>query len=182
MKKLMALVLALVLVVSLIPMSVSARTLTAEEKALFDELRAHIAVADGEFYLPADVVTQGENYVASLAAALTPAQITEIRAQVTAAIAAVKAENTGEVSKWSEKTKSEILAKIDAAAKVVGCTAVADAKGGIEVKDAAGKTIVTNDQLVKKTGFGAESMIVVGLSTITVLCAVAFVSKKVELF
>ncbi len=182
MKKLMALVLAVVLVVSLIPMGVSARTLTAEEKALFDELRAHIEVKDGEFHLPADVVTQGENYVASLTNALTPAQITEIRAQVTAAIAVVKAEETGVVEKWSDAAKAEILKKVDAAAKVVNCTAVADAKGGIEVKDAAGKTVVVNDELVKKTGFDAESMIVVGLCTITVLCACAFVSKKVELF
>ena len=182
MKKLMALVLAVILVVSLIPMGVSARTLTAEEKALFDELRAHIGVADGEFSLPADAVTQGENYVASLAAALTPDQITEIRAQVTAAIATVKAENTGDVDKWSENAKAAVLANVDAAAKVVGCTAVADAKGGMDVKDAAGKVVVTNDELVKKTGFEAESMIVVGLCTLTVLCACAFVSKKVELF
>jgi DNA replication initiation complex subunit (GINS family) len=183
MRKVMALVLAIVLVFALASMSVSARTLTAEEKALFDELREHIAVADGDFVLPEDVITQGENYLASLSTALTPAQIAAIKAEVDAAKAIVVAEKTGVAADWSETTKAQILEHIDNAAEVVGCSATADAATGeVVIKNAAGQTVVANDELVKKTGFGAEGVAIAALCTAIVLGACAFVSKKVELF
>lgn len=182
MKKIIALVLAMVLVIALIPMSVSARTLTTAEKELFDLLKSTIKVADGEFKLPADVVAQGENYVAALDTALTDAQIAAIKAEVDAAIAAVKAEDTGDATAWSDSTRAAILEHVDDAAQVIGCTATADAEGGIVVKDAAGKEIVTNEKLVKTTGFGVAETAVTGAVLLTVLCACAYVSKKVELF
>lgn len=182
MRKAMALILALVLVFALVPMSVSARTLTDAEKALFEELKVHIEFADGHFELPDDVITQGMNYVAALDKELTEAQITEIKTQVDAAIAVVKKEASGDVDKWSTATKDAILEKVDNAAKVVGCSATTDTKGHIVVRDAQGKEVVKNDELIKVTGFGAESVVITGLCTLAVLCAVAFVSKKVELF
>lgn len=182
MKKLMALVLAVVLVVAVLPMCVSARTLTAEEKALFDALKEHIAVKDGEFVLPADVIAQGENYVASLQNPLTANQIAKIEAEVKAAKAEVKKAGTGVASAWSKETKAAVLANIDNAAQAINCSAVVNAKGDIEVKDAAGAVIVANDELVKTTGFGAESLVIAGVCILSALCACAFVSKKVRLF
>ncbi|MBR3836869.1 MAG: hypothetical protein IKJ74_01875 [Clostridia bacterium] len=182
MKKLMALVLAVMLVVAVLPMCVSARTLTAEEKALFDTLKEHVAVKDGEFVIPADVIAQGENYVASLQNPLTPDQISKIKAEVQAAQAEVKKANTGVVSNWSESTRNAILNHIDNAAEAINCNATANAKGGIDVKDATGATIVTNDKLIKTTGFGAESVAIAGICILSALCACAFVSKKVRLF
>ena len=84
MKKLLALVLAVMLVIAVVPMCVSARTLTAEEKALFELLRSEIAVKDGTFVLPTSVVNQGENFVASLEKALTADQIAKIEAELDA--------------------------------------------------------------------------------------------------
>ena len=182
MKKLLALVLAVMLVIAVVPMCVSARTLTAEEKALFQLLRSEVAVKDGAFALPTNVVNQGENYVASLENALTPDQIAKIEAEVKAAMGEVKKADTGVASKWSKETKAAIVGHIDAAAKVIGGSASANAKGEVEVKDAAGAVIVTNDKLVKTTGFDMAGMAVAGFCALTVLCACAFVSKKVELF
>ncbi|MBR7165957.1 MAG: hypothetical protein IKD18_06730 [Clostridia bacterium] len=182
MKRLMALVLAFMLVIAVLPMCVSARTLTAEEKALFDTLKEHVAVKDGEFVLPADVIAQGENYVASLQNPLTPDQIAAIKAEVKAAQAEVKTADTGLASKWSQATRNAILGHIDNAAKVINCNATANAKGGIDVKDATGAIVVTNDKLIKTTGFGAESIAIAGICVLSALCACAFVSKKVRLF
>lgn len=182
MRKVMALVLALVLVFALVPMSVSARTLTAEEKDLFAKLSEHIQVKDGEFALPAEVITQGENYVAALATPLTAPQIQAILAEFEAAKALVKSENTGVAANWSATTRGKILDHINTAAQEVGCTAQASPDGGIVIKNAAGQPVVTNDKLVKKTGFGVEGMVIAGLCTVVALSACAFVSKKVELF
>ena len=182
MKKLLALVLAVMLVIAVVPMCVSARTLTAEEKALFELLRSEIVVKDGTFALPTSVVNQGENFVASLENALTPDQIAKIEAEVKAAMEEVKKADTGSASKWSKETKAAIVAHIDTAAKELGGSASMNAKGDVDVKDASGAVIVTNDKLVKTTGFGVEGVAIAGFCALTVLCACAFVSKKVELF
>jgi hypothetical protein len=181
MKKVMALVLALVLVFALVPMSVSARNLSDAEKALIAELEEHIKVKDGEFQLPDDVINQAENYLMKLDKELTATEITAIKAEVAKAQAAVKAENTGDAAKWSAKTKDAILEYVDNASKAIGLKAEADATGAIVIKDAAGKEVVKNDKL-EKTGFGAESMVIVGLCTVALLSACVFVSKKVDLF
>ncbi len=182
MKKLMTLVLAVMLVLAVLPFCVSARTLTAEEKDLFESLKEQIAVNDGTFVLPADVIAQAENYIASLSTALTPAQIAEIKAEVEAAKAVVKQTGTGVASKWSKQVKDAILEHVDAAAEAINCSATVNAKGGIDVKDATGAVIVTNDELIKTTGFGVETAVIAGVAVLSVLLACAFVSKKVKLF
>ena len=142
-----------------------------------------LSSADSGYYKAGvEAAVTGENYIASLEKPLTARQINDIKAEVAAAKAEVKKANTGVVENWTQDTRNAILTHIDNAAKAIDCTATANTKGGIDIKDTAGATIVTNDELIKTTGFGAESVVIAGICVLSALCACAFVSKKVRLF
>ena len=182
MKKIMTFLLAVLLVVTLIPASVSARNLTDEEKALFAYLREACTVLDDGTRDMNEALAQGENYVAALSAPLTEQQITMIKSEVAKAVEAVKAEQSGNVKDWSEETRNEVLERVDGAANTVGCTAVAGTNGTITVKDSNGKTVVSTNKVIKTTGFDAGASLTFASVALTLLCACAYVSKKAELF
>lgn len=178
----MAFLLAVLLVVSLIPVSVSARNLTDEEKALFAYLKEASEVLDDGTRDMADALAQGENYIAALSTPLTNNQIAMIKAEVEKAVEAAKAEQSGNVKDWSEETRNEILDRVDGAAQIVGCTAVAGTDGTLTVKDSAGKTVVATNKVIKTTGFDVAASAVAASVVLTLLCACAYVSKKAQLF
>ncbi len=186
MKKVMAFFLVALLVVSLIPMSVSARNLTDAEKDLFVYLKEALAILDDGTKDVAGALAQGENYIASLAIPLTDEQINMIKSEVEKAVAAVEKEEAGaSVKEWSSETRNEVLDRIDEAAGVVDCTAVADTKGTVTVKDQKGQTVVVatpNKTVIKPTGLDATGIFVAASAVMTLLCACAFVSKKAQLF
>ncbi len=182
MKKMMAFLLAVLLVMALIPVSVSARNLTDEEKALFAYLKEASEILDDGTRDMASALAQGENYIAGLSAPLTEQQIAMIRAEVEKAVEAVKAEQSGNAKDWSEETRNEVLNRVDGAAQIVGCTAVAGADGTLTVKDSTGKTVVATNKVIKTTGFDIGFSAVAASVVLTLLCACAYVSKKAELF
>ena len=186
MKKAIALALSLILVLAVLPFTVSARNLNDDEKAIFAELRVPTEVADGGFVLPEDTIKQGENYLAALDYELTKEQTQQILAYVADAKAAVKEAGTGVTSKWTKETKDRILNDVDLASKVVNLRARANtsgAIGAIEIYDpATGEVEVKQDHLVKTTGSEMQMFAIVGICGLVALCACVFVSKKVELF
>lgn len=178
----MALVLALVLVAALLPMGVSARTLTTEEQKFFQDIRAGVQCADGMFYLPADIVTQGENWLAAREEAVTSEQLAQIQAYVDHAKATVVAIGTGDAHKWSKEARASILNDINLAAQVIGCSARGNAKGNIEILDAQGQVILENGTLVKTTGANVQTFVIASLCGLAMLSACVVVSKKAKLF
>ncbi|MBR4288817.1 MAG: hypothetical protein IKT50_05220 [Clostridia bacterium] len=182
MKRIMTLFLVFLLVVSFLPTSVSARTLTDEEKALIDYLKEASKILDDGTRDIASALVQGENYIAALSTPLTEKQISLIKAEVEKAVAAAKTEESGNVMEWSEETRNEVLDCVDDAAQIVGCTAVVDVNGKESVKDNTGKTIVATNEVIKPTGMDAGSSFVFASVVLSLLLACAYVSKKVELF
>lgn len=198
MKKVLTFVLAIVMVVALATMTAGARTLTAEEKALFQQFRDKVAVSDGAFRLPEEVLVQGENWLMQQDFQLTAEQIAIIKAEFVAAQNVVREANTGKPVNWTQAQKDAVLLHIDNAAKQVGLRA--GGKSGIRrneyasehLTDAAGiyiydasdpsKIIMQNNYLIQDTGVSAEGLIIAGVSMIALLGTCVIVSKKAELF
>ena len=199
MKRALALGLSLILVLALLPLAASASrgSMTEEEKAIFTELRTPTPTGDGQFVLPEKNITFAENYLLSETdEPLRQDQIDEIMSYIADAKAAVKEAGTGEVKQWSFETRERIRVDIQKAVDVLdkglvvtGHAAEEHAEGdqhgygSITISDAAGNVILSEDELIiKKTGSDYMAFAVAGLCGLTVLCACAFVSKKVELF
>ena len=198
MKKVLTFVLAIVMVVALATMTAGARTLTAEEKALFQQFRDKVAVSDGAFRLPEEVLVQGENWLMQQDFQLTAEQIAIIKAEFVAAQNVVREANTGKPINWTQAQKDAVLFHIDNAAQQVGLRA--GGKSGIRrneytsehLSDAAGiyiydasdpsKIIMQNNYLIQDTGVSAEGLIIAGVSMIALLGTCVIVSKKAELF
>lgn len=196
MKKVLTVLMAVVLVVAMASMTVGARTLTNEEKALFQKLRESVAVSDGEFHLDEAAVVQGENWLMQQTFQLTPAQISAIEAEFKAAQGDVVAAGSGDTAKWSQATRSSVLTHIDNAAQQLGLHATGHSGtlkkqttseatptiAGISILDNTNATVVKSNFLIGDTGFGAEAMIIAGVSVIAILGTCVIISKKVELF
>ena len=183
MKKLIAVLLAVLFVAALLPMSVSARNMTTEEKELFAYLRdaAKIIDPDGSRN-SAEAIAQGENYIATLENPLTAQQIAMIKEEVQKAVDEVKSQTNGNVQDWDTDTRNEVLNHINGAAGVLDFTVTAGNKGNLTVKDETGKTIVATGNIIKTTGFSAEGLFVSATVIAVLLGATAFVSKKIRLF
>ena len=183
MRKVMALVLCAVMVLSVLSLAVSARTLTDGEKSIFTELRSTATAADGGFKIPEETVKQGENYLAGTDTALTDDQVKAILGYIADAKKAVTESGTGVASKWTRETKDRIFADIKAAAEVLRLSARKDSADAIEIFDPnTGTVIVKQDHLVKVTGLNVQAFVIAGVCGLVALCACTFVSKKVELF
>ena len=182
MKKLMAVLLAVVFVAVLVPMTVSARTLTTGEQGLITKLQTKIEFPDGAFQLPAEMITQAENYLANAETALTSDQINAIAGYFDEAAAIAKKETTGDTAKWSKETKAGVLDKVQKAAEVLGLSARANANGSISILDAQGAVLATNAKIVKVTGASVNGIVLASVGALVLLAACAFVAKKVELF
>ena len=198
MKKVLTFVLAIVMVVALATMTAGARTLTAEEKALFQQFRDKVAVSDGAFRLPEEVLVQGENWLMQQDFQLTAEQIAIIKAEFVAAQNVVRDADTGKPINWTQAQKDAVLSHIDNAAQQVGLRA--GGKSGIRrneyasehLSDAAGiyiydasdpsKIIMQNNYLIQDTGVSAEGLMIAGVSMIALLGTCVIVSKKAELF
>lgn len=198
MKRIVMLVLALVLVVAMLPMSVSARTLTAQEKEIFKKLRDGVAVEDGLFSIPEETIVAGENYLMAHDQ-LTNEQISAIIAEIDSASQKVVLQGTHDVAKWSQQTKDGVLENIDKAAQQLivnkgtenehTLRARANEQKSIQIYDpnpvgGASAVVVEENHLdpIKKTGTDITAFVIAGLCGIALLSGCVIVSKKVELF
>ena len=183
MRKVMALVLCAVMVLSVLSLAVSARTLTDGEKSIFTELRSTATAADGGFKLPEETIKQGENYLAGTSTPLTDEQVKKILDFIADAKKAVTESGTGVASKWTKETKDRIFADVKDAAEVLNLSARKDNDAAIEIfSPTDGAVIVKQDHLVKVTGLNVQAFVIAGVCGLVALCACTFVSKKVELF
>ena len=205
MKKALAILLTLITVLSIMSLSVSARTLTAGEQGIFDKLREGVQTADGKFYLPEATIVGGENYQKGTTAEyqLTQAQVDEIMRQIDLANQAVIDSGTGNAYKWTSKTRVAVLTAIDNAAKQIivekglPTEHTLRARGrlnqgvsSIQVYDpektVAGvpdaDVLVQEEHLIQKTGTDYTAFVVAGVCGIVLLSACVVVSKKVQLF
>jgi len=184
MKKLMALLLAVIFVAVLVPFQASAaREMTESEKALIAKLEEKIKAGKDEWALPVEMVNQAKNYL-NTHDALTDAQCSEIVGYVNDAQDVVKAQNTGDSSQWSKEAKDQILDDVDKAANVLNYSATVDPQNpekGITIRDENGEEIVSNNVL-KKTGVSVQGIVIASVGAVALLAACAVVSKKVDLF
>lgn len=182
MKKLMAVLLAVVFVAVLVPMTVSARTLTEAEEGLIEKLSETISVADGTWQLPKEMINKAKNYLAALDEPLPEPAIENIKNYFDHAAGIVAAQKTGVSKEWSIEARDAILNDVDAAAQQLGLHAIGNQNGGISIIDpTTGATIVSNSVL-KKTGASVTGIVLASAGALALLAACAFVCKKVDLF
>ena len=170
-KKLIVCAMATVMVAAS-AMTVFAAELTDEEKEIIATLK--------DAGVPAEYVTQAENYFAKDDVTVTAEQATTIKAEI--AEAKETANGTLTLDKLSAEQKDAIVANVNAAADVLDLKVNYDSNAStIKVVDAATGAVVVNvsDEAIKDTGADMSTTIAVVsiLGAALVACAVA--GKKV---
>lgn len=196
MKKIIAILVA-VLTIFACALSASAATgISAEEKKIIDELSKKITMASGKVVaLPDKYINQAEDYLTK--AELSDEQIKEILSCIKAAQDDVKASKAASLSAAEENVKKEVVAEAQKAAAVIGArlsvssTPVTDNKGQVTANytvslvftndstvegytEGTNITISTKDSEIVQTG-AEGSMTAVVIGSIVVLAAAAFV-------
>lgn len=196
MKKIIAILVA-VLTIFACALSASAATgISAEEKKIIDELSKKITMASGKVVaLPDKYINQAEDYLTK--AELSDEQIKEILSCIKAAQDDVKASKAASLSTAEENVKKEVVAEAQKAAAVIGArlsvssTPVTDNKGQVTANytvslvftndstvegytEGTNITISTKDSEIVQTG-AEGSMTAVVIGSIVVLAAAAFV-------
>ena len=184
MKKVIAILLSLMLVV--IPMSItaSATAINADEQRVIDCLSQKAEVNGKKFIVPKNYVTQAENFLKTIDA--TKAQANEIISCVEEAIDILQASDltkTSDLKVLPYEDKAQILALGKKAAQAVDCVLIYNGKN-VVVTNAKGETVFDDAPIVKTTGVDFDyTSIVVTVAAITLIVAAAFVvSKKSGLF
>ena len=177
-KKLLVCGLATVMLMSM-SITAFAATLTADEQSIITTLT--------NAGVPAQYVTQAQNYLAGNTTDVTSAQATVINAQIAAA--KTTAGSVTSLTALTAAQKSTIAADLSAAGKEIGITVTFDtAANSIKAVDASGVTILdaaldatatTTAPVIKATGVNVNSTIAIiaVLAMALVACGVV-VSKK----
>ncbi len=167
------------LVCAMATMMVAASTLTAFAAELTAEEKAVIqALTDAK--VPAEYITQAENYLAKDDVTVTADQATAIKKEIADAKATV---GTTDLAKLTADQKSAIVADIEAAAAAVNLKVeVNSAKEEVKIVDAKGNAVANvaaTDAPFQDTGADMSTTVAVlaVLGVALVACAVA--SKKV---
>lgn len=184
MKKIIAVLLALILL--LIPMSLtaSATAINADEQRIIDCLSQKATINDVEFNIPKNYVTQAENYLKTVD--VTTEQADEIIAYLEQAIEIIKdshIKSTTDLDVLSYADKKEILDCGKKAALVVGAVLVYDGDH-IVITNEAGEIVFNDDPIVKTTGANVDfTSIAVSAGVVVLLLAASFVvARKKGLF
>lgn len=196
MKKIIAILVA-VLTIFACAFSASAATgISADEKKIIDELSKKITMASGKVVaLPDKYINQAEDYLTK--AELSEDQIKEILSCIKAAQDIVKTSKATSLSVSEENVKKEVVTEAQKAAAVIGAklsvtsTPVTDNKGQVTANynvslvftndstvegytEGTNITISTKDSEIVQTG-AEGSMTAVVIGSIIVLAAAAFV-------
>lgn len=184
MKRIIAILLSLMLI--MIPMSItaSATAINADEQRIIDCLSQKAEINGKKFIVPKNYVTQAENFLKTIDA--TKAQADEIISCVEDAIDILKESDlkkTSDLKVLPYEDKAEILALGKKAAQAVDCVLIYDGKN-VVVTNAAGDTVFNDAPIVKTTGAEFDyTSVVVTVAALTLIVAAAFVvSKKSGLF
>lgn len=181
MKKLMGVLLAaVVLVASVVP--AFAAGINADEKAILDNLKSGVTVAGTTLNIPADYITQAENYLNTVD--VTAEQAKEINRYINAAKEAVIAGGTADLSKLSSTVKSSVVDFASKAAAVLNLKLTYNSSTKVvKIVDAQGKVVFDKTVPVKTTGMDVNTtgMLVVATAVVGVIAAGFVCTKKLKL-
>ncbi len=190
MKKLFALLVALVVLVSVFTMGVGAAgAINANEQKVIDKLTTSVKLGTTDFKIPDEYVQQAKNYFLTID--MTEDEANRVIAYINDGITAMQATTapnaTFSIGTMPQATKNAVLTAGQNAASVVNCTLsynAAEDKVTITKNDGSNTVIFNSAPIIKKTGFefDATAAVVTSLALVAVLCGVAVVSKKVKLF
>ena len=147
-----------------------AAEMTTEEKDIIAALK--------DAGVPAEYVTQAENYLAKDDVTVTAAQATTIKTEI--AEAKATANGTLDINKLTAAQKEAIVADVQAAAAAVDLKVSYDSTAStIKVADKTGATVVSvSDSAVKDTGADMSTTVAVVSVLGAALVACAAASKK----
>lgn len=185
MKKICAIILALALLI--VPMSISvcaAGDLNANEQKILTELKKEVKIGEKTFAIPAEYVTQAENYFKTIDVNdADAAKILEYIKKGEELVVAQKITGTTDLKVLKDEVTSEILDLGKKAVAVTGGVLTYDGKV-VTIKNAAGQVVFSAAPIVKQTGeqvdFTAISITAVAL--VALFGAAVVVAKKKALF
>ena len=175
-KKLLVCGLATVMLMSM-SITAFAATLTADEQSIITTLTSA--------GVPAQYVTQAQNYLAGNTTDVTAAQATAINTQITAAKAT--AGSVTSVALLTTAQKNTIAANLSTAGQAIGVTVAYDASANSikAVDTASGATILsaalgtTSSAVIKTTGVNMNTTVaIIAFLAMTLLACGVVVSKK----
>lgn len=173
-KKIIAVSVSAVMMLAMSVSAFAAGTVDANEQAVLNELTAK--------NVPASYVSQAKNYFEKDDVSLTEDQAKTIVTNIDDASAIASAANIkskADLEKASQATIDSLLAKVEAAAKVVDLTVSYNAKSGaVTVTDKSGNTVATTNVGTKKTGADSMSTVAVVSFLGLAVAALAVVTKK----
>ena len=173
-KKIIAVSVSAVMMFAMSVSAFAAGTVDANEQAVLDALNAK--------KVPAEYVTQAKNYFEKDEVSVTAEQAKEIIANIDDAAAVAKAagiKSKDDLAKASTATIDSIIAKVQAAGKVLNLTVSYDAKSGVvTIKNSAGTVVATSNIGTKKTGADSMSTVAVVSFLGLAVAALAVVTKK----
>lgn len=205
MKKFVAIIIAVIMIVACALSGSAATGITTEEKKIIDALSEKITMASGKVVaLPGRYINQAEDYL--MKADLTSDQINQILTHIDNAQKHVESSNAPSLSASEVAVKQNVIKEAQEAAKVINATLsvtknnVGESQGTVAATYniallfnsnstvpgyTAGTRIelsLTNDEIVQTGAEGNMTMVVMG--SVALLAAVAFVTvvsrKKVS--
>lgn len=184
MKKIIAMLLAVVLL--LVPMSLtaSATAINADEQRILDCLTQKAGINGATFKIPLNYITQAENYLKTVD--VTKEQADEVISFLEKAIKIVKDSHitqTTDLDVLPYEDKEIILDCGKKAAAAAGATLIYDGDH-VVITNAEGVEVFNDDPIVKTTGAGVDfTTVAVSAFVVVALLSAAFVvARKKELF
>lgn len=178
MKKIVTVVSSVVMTMAMAVSAFAAGSVSATEQKVINELKAK--------NVPAELVSEAENYFVLDGVDVTEAEATQIIADIDDAAAIAEKNNlktVDDILAADEAIRKEILAKVNHAADILDVTVVVDTKSkNVTIKDNTGKVIATTNVGTKPTGASSMSTVVVisGLGLAVAALAVASKNAKAE--
>lgn len=197
MKKLLAITLTILLVLSVFTFSVSAAGTYGEYEQKVIELLAdkhttEIAGEDVDFIIPTAYVNQAKAFFAGTAGDVTKIQYEEIvkfiNAGIKKAVDTVEADHSliknhaVDFAHFPQKVKADILYNGQQACAVVDLSLVYDGKNVVITDVESGKVVFENKPIVKTTGVDVTSVAVVAAAFAVVIASAFVIVKKSKQF
>ncbi len=185
MKKLCAILIALVLVIVPMTLSVSAAgDINADEQKVLDALSGEVTANGKTFAIPTEYITQASNYFKTID--MTDGQATEIIGYINQGKEIVKAQEmsgTVNLESFTKEDKQAILELGKKAAATTGATLTYDGEK-VVVKNASNQEVFNVAAIIKQTGAEVDftTIAIVAGSVVALLGAAIFASKKSGLF
>ena len=186
MKKILAIILAIIVLV--VPMTVcvsAAGDINADEQRIITELKKEIKIGTKTFVVPKEYVNQAQNYFKTID--VTKTQADEIIGYINRGVGILQTSNkittTTDLKVLVKADKEEILELGKMAVAVTGGVLTYNGST-VNIKNAAGQTVFDSAPIVKQTGTDVDftAISIAAVAIVTLLGAAFIVSKKNGLF